>query len=88
MGGGTIPTPSYQRPRPKISIGRADEKLIYLLETERTVKTSGVELSAEEWATVLDSLVSETEETGALPFRFPVALHNTQKDRTQSELQN
>ena len=68
MGGGTIPTPSLnQRPRPKIRIGRRDdEKLIFLLENEGTVTTSGGVFSAEEGATVRDNLVSETEETGRL----------------------
>ena len=76
MGGGTIPTPSAvpETTAERLVLeGGADEKTIFLLENERTVTTSGGVLSAEEGATVLDKLVSETEETGS--FKFTVTLH-------------
>ena len=64
----------------KISIGReGNEKLIFLLENEWTVTTSGGVSSAEEGATVRDKLVSETggtERLGVLP-RFILYKKNT-----------
>ena len=88
MGGGTIPTPSAEPETTSERLvleGGADEKLIFLLVTERTVTTSGGMLSAEEGATVLEKLVSETEGTGTKDLPSPFIINT---DSPQSELQN
>ena len=86
VGGGTIPTPSAEPETTTDGLvleRGGDEIPICLLGTERIVTKSGEVVSAEEGATVLDNLGSETEEKGTLG--LPLIIIN---DSTQSELQN
>ena len=63
-GGNPTPSAVPETTAEGISIGRGGrEDIILLLETERTDTTTGGVLSAEEGATALDNLGSETEET-------------------------
>ena len=75
MGGGTIPTPSAEPETTTDGLvlegGGGDEIPICLLETERTVTTSGGELSAEEGVTGLGTIAPEAVEAGALPLDLP-----------------